>query len=183
MSKVGTLPINILDGVKVEIENNLIKVSGPKGFLSMNTFSGFEIDIKENIISIIKKEDGSKAIHGLFRSLLNNKIIGVSVGFSKKLNVVGVGYKVELKANNSLNFSLGYSHTICFVLPKEIKAKVELDAKKNYNILLESIDNQLLGFIANKIKFLRKVEPYKGKGIHIDGEYIRRKVGKTGSKK
>lgn len=179
MSRIGNSPIAIPEGVTIDIKDNVVTVKGKLGELSQNI---------ENIK--IKNEDGNlilerpseskehKAKHGLYRSLLNNMVIGVSKGFTKELELVGVGYRATNQGQN-LDLALGYSHTISMKIAPEIKIETESVKGKNPIIKLSSHDNQLLGQVAAKIRSLRKPEPYKGKGIKFVGEVLRRKAGKT----
>lgn len=184
MSRIGKLPITLPANIEITLaDNNLVTVKGPKG--SLSTLVDRDI--------IISKEDGSlvvsrpteqkrhKAMHGLYRSLINNMVIGVSEGYKESLELVGVGFKATV-TNNTLELSLGYSHNIFLALPTEVKATAVTEKGKAPLITLESNDKQLLGQVAAKIRSLRKVEPYKGKGIRFVGEVVRRKAGKTASK-
>ena len=184
MSKVGRVAIIKPNAVSVEISpENIVNVSGPKGVLSLSVDKSVKISAFDNSIEVsMLGENPIKAYHGLYRSLLANMIVGVDSGYTTKLDLIGVGYKAEMK-NGYIDFSLGYSHSIAFVLPSEVKATVEISTDKVYSIILQGIDKQLVGFVASRIKALRKVEPYKGKGIRISGEYVRRKAGKSGGKK
>lgn len=185
MSKVGKASIKLNKDVKVSVsKERVVTAIGPKGELSTKLLPGIDVKISENEINVLleNSEEASPATHGLIRSLINNIVCGVSTGFEKKLEIIGVGYKADLDSK-ILNLSLGFSHGYSVVLPKEIDAKVEITPTKTHIITLSSIDKQLLGFVAAEIKKLRPVEPYKGKGIRISGEYVRRKAGKSGAKK
>ena len=188
MSRIGKLPINIPAGVTVSHENGIVTVKGPKGELSqkvdpsiiMKMENGqitFEID--ENSPVNIKQK---QAFHGLYRSLVNNMVVGVSEGYKKEMELVGVGYRVS-NTGNLLEFSLGYTHPIYIQLPPEIKVETKSERNKNPYICLESCDKQLLGLVCAKIRSFRKPEPYKGKGILFVGEQIRRKSGKAAGAK
>lgn len=184
MSRIGKLPITLPAGVAVTIgEDNVITLKGPKGELSQHVGGNMKIEINDGVLTIARpnEEKESRALHGLYRSLLNNMVIGVSEGFRKELELVGVGYRVT---NNGqvLELSLGYSHSIFLELPKEVKVETKMERNKNPLILLESSDKQLLGQVCAKIRSFRKPEPYKGKGVRFVGEQIRRKSGKTASK-
>lgn len=183
MSKVGKALIKIADKVKVSLcKDNEIKAIGPKGELSLKLLKGVTASVVENFVKVeINDKYASPAVYGLSRALLNNIVTGVSCGFEKKLEIIGVGYKAELKGQ-LLSLSLGYSHSISFLLPEEVTGKVELSQTKSHLLTLYSIDKQLLGFVAAEIKKIRPVEPYKGKGIRIEGEYVRRKAGKSSKK-
>jgi len=180
MSRIGLNPISIPEGVTVNVNGSNINVKGPKGELNQEFNSDFKISIEENVLTISRptEQKRHKALHGLYRSLINNCVFGVFEGYELKLELVGVGYKAS-NQGNLLNLTLGYSHNIYFQVPEEIKVSTETQKGKPPIITLNGIDKQLIGQIAAKIKSLRPVEPYKGKGIKFVGEYVRRKVGKT----
>ncbi len=184
MSRIGKLPVNLPSGVQVEVSNeNTVTVKGPKGTLTMPvdrdiTFSQVDGQV---LVQRPTEQKRHKAMHGLYRSLLSNLVTGVSNGFEEKLELVGVGYKAAM-AGTTLELSLGYSHNIFLALPKEVTATAVTEKGKNPIVTLSSIDKQLLGQVAAKIRSLRKVEPYKGKGVRFVNEQIRRKAGKTASK-
>ncbi len=180
MSRVGLNPISIPDGVTVNVSGSNINIKGPKGELNQNFDSDLKIKIDDNILTLSRPSDQKrhKSLHGLYRTLIFNGIHGVSEGYELKLELVGVGYKAS-NQGNLLNLTLGYSHNIYFQIPDEIKVSTETEKGKPPVITLNSIDKQLIGQIAAKLKSLRPVEPYKGKGIKFVGEYVRRKVGKT----
>lgn len=184
MSRVGNKPITVPQGVEIKIEKNSISVKGPKGEMSQVFDPDIQIELKDQELQVTRPTDQKrhKAMHGLYRALVNNMVEGVSKGFTRKLELVGVGYRVEVMNNDTLDLTLGYSHHVYFKLPPEVKVKAETEKGKNPTITLESHDKQLVGQVASKIKSLRKVEPYKGKGIRFVGEYIRRKAGKTAAK-
>ena len=188
MSRIGKLPINIPAGVTVSHENGIVTVKGPKGELSqkvdpsiiMKMENGqitFEIDEKSPV-NIKQKQ----AFHGLYRSLINNMVVGVSDGYKKHMELVGVGYRVS-NQGNLIEFSLGYTHPIFLQLPSEVKVETKMERNQNPQIILESCDKQLLGLICAKIRSFRMPEPYKGKGILFKGEVIRRKSGKSAAAK
>ncbi|MGQ9745169.1 MAG: 50S ribosomal protein L6 [Dissulfurimicrobium sp.] len=181
MSRIGKKPIPIPSGVKIDINNRHITISGPKGNLTreINPLAIVEIDNNHLIVKNVDNSRQSHSIHGLTRTLLNNMVIGVTKGFQKELIVTGVGYKVEEKGDR-LIFNLGHSHPIEYRLPKGITAKV--DRQKIMRIILEGYDKELLGLTASKIRALRPPEPYKGKGIQFVDEIIMRKAGKTATK-
>lgn len=184
MSRIGKLPINVPAGVTVTVGNdNAVTIKGPKGEMKQHVDSGMSIEVKDGELTINRPDESkeSRSMHGLYRSLLNNMVIGVTEGFRKELELVGVGYRVS---NNSqiLELSLGYTHSIFLELPKEIKVETKMERNKNPLIMLESCDKQLLGQVCAKIRSFRKPEPYKGKGIRFVGEQVRRKSGKTASK-
>ena len=179
MSRVGKLPIPIPDGVKVTIDNSSVKVDGPKGVLTQKVPAGIEVSQTEKtlVISIKSEDKKSSGLHGLTRSLIANMIVGVSKGFEKNLELVGIGYRAELKGKQ-LHLTLGYSHPVLFDLPAGITAKIEKQTK----ITIEGADKQLVGEIAATIRSKKKPEPYKGKGIKYSDEIIKRKIGKKGIK-
>jgi large subunit ribosomal protein L6 len=176
VSRIGRKPAHIPKGVKVEIKNGSVKVAGPKGELSVTIHPDVTIEVKGEDVLVSRHSDikEHRALHGLFRALIANMITGVTTGFSRKLELVGVGYRAELKGK-VLQLALGYSHPIVFRAPDSIK----IEAPTQTNITITGIDKQLVGLVAAKIRSLRPPEPYKGKGIKYEGEYIRRKAGKT----
>jgi large subunit ribosomal protein L6 len=180
MSRVGLNPILIPEGVSVNVNGSNINIKGPKGELNQNVDSDFKIKIDENILTVSRPSEQKrhKSLHGLYRSLINNCVVGVSEGYELKLELVGVGFKASSQGN-LLNMSLGFSHNIYFDVPKEVKVATDSKKGKAPVITLNSIDKQLIGQIAAKLKSFRPVEPYKGKGVKFVGEYVRRKVGKT----
>jgi large subunit ribosomal protein L6 len=184
MSRVGNKPITIPQGVDIKIENNTVFVKGPRGELSQRVDPDIKVEIKDAQLQVSRptEQKRHKAMHGLYRALINNMVVGVSEGYTRKLELVGVGYRVEVINNDILDLTLGYSHHVYFKVPPEIKIKTEAEKGKNPLITLESHDKQLVGQVASKIKSLRKVEPYKGKGIRFVGEHIRRKAGKAAAK-
>ncbi|MCH8905327.1 MAG: 50S ribosomal protein L6, partial [Bacteroidetes bacterium] len=169
------------DGVTVDIaSNNLITVKGPKGELQQKVNPEITVkqQEKELIVARPTEQKRHKSLHGLYRMLISNMVIGVSEGYTRKLELVGVGYRVSV-TGQVMEFTLGYSHPIIFKLPKEVTATVVAERRQNPVITLESHDKQLIGQVAAKIRSMRKPEPYKGKGIRYVGEYVRRKAGKT----
>ena len=179
MSRIGNNPIVVPEGVNVEIHSDSVKVSGKLGTLSQN-FDGVSVSKEENQL-IVKRNSESKehkAKHGLYRSLINNMIVGVSQGWKKSLELVGVGYRAQ-SSGQKLDLSLGFSHNIVMMLPDEIKIETINEKGKNPIINLTSFDKQLVGMVAAKIRSYRKPEPYKGKGVKFVGEEIRRKAGKS----
>ncbi|MBT2558950.1 50S ribosomal protein L6 [Hymenobacter sp. ISL-91] len=184
MSRIGKLPISLPDNVQIEVsKDNNVTVKGPKGTLVVPVDRDINVATEEGQLVVTRptEQKRHKAMHGLYRSLLNNAIDGVSNGLEKKLELVGVGYKAAM-AGTTLELSLGYSHNIFLALPAEVTATAVTEKGKNPIVTLTSIDKQLLGQVAAKIRSLRKVEPYKGKGVRFVGEQIRRKAGKTASK-
>ena len=184
MSRIGKNPVTITSGVNVSLGNdNVITVKGPKGELKQAIDRDIKVEVKDNKIEFARPTDQirHRAMHGLYRSLVNNMVQGVTVGYSKQLELVGVGYKAS-NQGNLLDLSLGYSHNILVEIPKELKVSTAQEKGKNPIITLESIDKQLLGAVAAKIRSLRKPEPYKGKGVKFVGEVLRRKAGKSAGK-
>ena len=184
MSRIGKLPIELPKGVTVEMKDNVLTVKGPKGELKQAVNPNIQVEVEDGHITVNRPDDEreSRAQHGLYRALINNMVVGVSTGFKKELEIVGVGYKAESKGQ-VLELSLGYSHAIYMVMPPEVKVEAKSERNKNPLITLESCDKQLLGQICAKIRSFRKPEPYKGKGVKFVGEVIRRKSGKTAAAK
>lgn len=185
MSRVGKAPITIPAGVEIEVAaNNVVTVKGPKGVLSQSVNPDISINVENGILTVKRptEQKRHKALHGLYRALLNNMIVGVSQGYVLKQELVGVGYKASHNGQ-ILDLSLGFSHGILMEIPKEVTLNTETVKGKNPIITLESVDKQLIGQVAAKIRSLRKPEPYKGKGIRFVGENVRRKAGKSAGKK
>ena len=185
MSRIGKKPITLPANVTLNVATgNVITVKGPKGSLSQNIDPDIKVTVDGPTVVLDRptEQKRHKALHGLYRALLNNMVEGVSTGFKRQLEIVGVGYKAT-SANNVLELRLGYSHSIFVAVPKEVAISALTEKGKNPVVTLERIDKQLVGQVAAKIKSLRKVEPYKGKGIRVLGEQVRRKAGKTASKK
>jgi len=178
MSRIGKLPIAVPSGVDVAIAESLVTVKGPKGTLSHTVASPITVEQGEGALEVKRPNDEreSRSLHGLTRTLINNMVVGVTDGYEKKLEIVGVGYRVLSKGPTQLEFQLGYSHSITFDAPEGITFTVETPTKLG----VQGIDKQLVGEVAAKIRKLRKPEPYKGKGVRYAGEHIRRKVGKAG---
>jgi large subunit ribosomal protein L6 len=184
MSRIGKLPINLPSNVEVNVSSdNTVTVKGPKGSLLQKLDVDMSVAINDNVVEIVSptNQKRHKSLHGLYRSLLSNMVKGVSEGYTIKLELVGVGYKATVNGR-VLELSLGYSHNIYVALPVEVSASAVTDKGKNPIVTLESIDKQLIGQVSAKIRSLRKIEPYKGKGIRFVGEVIRRKAGKTSAK-
>ena len=184
MSRIGKLPITVPAGVTVTIgDDNKVTVKGPKGELHQPVARDMKLEVKDGELTIERPNEAkeNRALHGLYRSLLNNMVIGVSEGFRKELELIGVGYRVT---NNGqiLELSLGYTHNILMQLPDEVKVETKMERNKSPLIMLESCDKQLLGQVCAKIRSFRKPEPYKGKVIRFVGEQVRRKSGKTAGK-
>ena len=183
MSRIGKLPIQVPAGVSVTINNGVVTVKGTKGELVQEVNSDMIVTFEEGVILVARPSDDKKhrALHGLYRSLINNMVIGVSEGYKKELELVGVGYRAS-NAGQVLDLSLGFTHNIFLKLPKEIIVETKSERNKNPLIILESADKQLLGQVCSKIRSFRMPEPYKGKGIKFVGEIIRRKSGKSAGK-
>ena len=188
MSRIGKLPINIPAGVTVTVQDNVVSVKGPKGELSQAINPSIIVTIAEGQIVFTIDENSEvelkqkQAYHGLYRALVNNMVVGVSTGYKKEMELVGVVYRVS-NQGNLIEFNLGYTHAIFLQVPPEIKVETKTERNKNPYICLESCDKQLLGMVCAKIRSFRKPEPYKGKGILFLGEQIRRKSGKSAGAK
>lgn len=185
MSRVGNLPVNMPKGVDISLsKGNLVTVKGPKGSLSEQLDPDITVKMEEGVMTFSRPTDQNrhKALHGLSRALVNNMIVGVTEGFTKTLELVGVGYRVT-NTGNLLEIIVGYSHPIYFYVPEEIKVETKTEKGSNPMIILSSTDKQLIGQVAAKIRSYRKPEPYKGKGIKYSTEILRRKAGKTSGKK
>jgi len=184
MSRVGKLPIQIPGGVQVSVNGTEVSVKGPKGSMTQKIEDGINVNVDGSEIVLTRATDQKRhrAMHGLYRALINNMVTGVSTGYKIEQELVGVGYRAS-NQGNVLDLVLGYSHHVVFELPEEIKVSTRQDKGQNPIITLESHDKQLLGQVAAKIRSLRKPEPYKGKGIKFVGETLRRKAGKSASKK
>lgn len=185
MSRIGKMPISIPKGVDIKVsDKNLVSVKGPKGelFQQIDPDMKVTIDAGELVVERPTEQKRHRALHGLYRSLINNMVVGVSNGFVKELEVVGVGYRAA-NTGQLLELTLGYSHPVYFYVPDEVKVSAGQEKGKNPIIKLESADKELIGQIAAKIRSFRKPEPYKGKGIRFVGEILRRKAGKASGKK
>ena len=186
MSRIGKLPINIPAGVSVDLNNGIVTVKGPKGELTQKVDPSIIVKIENSTITFEVDENSPvnykqrNAFHGLYRSLVNNMVVGVSEGYTKTLELVGVGYRVS-NQGNLIEFSLGYTHPIFLQLPKEVKVETKSERNQNPLLILESCDKQLLGLICAKIRSFRTPEPYTAKGILFKGEIIRLKSGKSAS--
>ncbi len=178
MSRIGKLPITVPSGVDVAIDENLVTVKGPKGTLSHAVATPITVEKSDDVLEVKRPDDEriSRALHGLTRTLINNMVVGVTDGYEKRLEIVGVGYRVLSKGPTQLEFQLGYSHSITFNAPDGITFAVEGPTRLG----VVGIDKQLVGETAAKIRKLRKPEPYKGKGVRYAGEQVRKKVGKAG---
>ena len=184
MSRIGKAPIEIPAGVTVQVNGNVVTVKGPKGELRQEVNPVIKVNVEGNKIELTRPDDErqNRAMHGLYRALVHNMVVGVSEGYKKEMELVGVGYRATA-TGQVLELALGFSHAIYIKLPKEIKVEAKSERNKNPLIILESSDKQLLGQVCAKIRSLRKPEPYKGKGIKFVGEVIRRKSGKTAGAK
>ncbi len=188
MSRIGKLPISIPSGVTVTLKNGVVSVKGPKGELSQKVDPSIKVNIEDGHVHFEIDEDSpvnkkqKQAFHGLYRALVNNMVVGVSEGYKKVLELVGVGYRVS-NQGNLIEFALGYTHPIFIQLPSEVKVETKSERNQNPLIILESCDKALLGLICAKIRSFRMPEPYKGKGILFQGEVIRRKSGKSAAAK
>ena len=188
MSRIGKLPIVIPAGVTVDYKDGVVSVKGPKGELSQKVDPSIIVKIEDGRMTFEIDEKSpvnvkqKQAFHGLYRALVNNMVVGVSEGYKKELELVGVGYRVS-NQGNLIEFSLGYTHPIFIQLPQEVKVETKSERNQNPQIILESCNKELLGLICAKIRSFRMPEPYKGKGILFKGEVIRRKSGKSASAK
>ena len=185
MSRIGKMPITLPAKVEVSIsKGNLVTVKGPKGTLSQQVDADITLNVSDNELQVTRPTDSKRhrSMHGLYRALVFNMVEGVSNGFTKQLDLVGVGYKVENQGNLVI-LTLGFSHPIHFQIPSELKVTTKMDKGQNPAIILEGTDKQLLGQVCAKFRSLRSPEPYKGKGIRFAGEQVRRKAGKTAGKK
>ena len=185
MSRIGKAPIAIPAGVTITVsDKNLVTVKGPKGELTQQVDQDIEVTQEDGQLLVKRptEQKRHKALHGLYRSLLNNMVIGVTEGYKTVQELVGVGYRASAQGT-TLDLTLGFSHQVVLILPKEVKVSATAEKGKNPTITLESIDKQLLGQVAAKIRSLRAPEPYKGKGIKFAGEQLRRKAGKSAAKK
>ena len=181
MSRIGKAPIELPQGVTIDVsQGNLVTVKGPKGELKQQINPDLNIKIEDGVLTLERptEQKRHRAMHGLYRSLINNMVEGVTKGFVKELELVGVGYRAS-NTGQLLELTIGYSHPVMFALPDEVKLETRMEKGKNPLVHLESIDKQLLGQVAAKIRSFRKPEPYKGKGIRYVGEEIRRKAGKA----
>lgn len=184
MSRIGKAPIEIPAGVEVKVDNNVVTVKGKKNTLTLNVNPVITVKVEDGHVHVSRPDDEKehRAMHGLYRALIHNMVEGVSKGYRKEMELVGVGYRAN-STGQVLELALGYSHAIYFRLPDEVKVETKSERNKNPLIILESDDKQLLGQVCAKIRSLRKPEPYKGKGIKFVGEEIRRKSGKSASAK
>jgi large subunit ribosomal protein L6 len=179
MSRVGKEPIPVPDGTKVQVADGVLTAEGPKGKVSQSIFDGFPVELEDGTLTVQRPDDtqGSRSLHGLLRSLIANAVNGATTGWSKQLDIVGVGYRAEVQGE-AVNFALGFSHPVVFPIPQGISIEVD----KNNRLTVTGADRQQVGQVAAEIRSLRKPDPYKGKGIKYSDEIIRRKVGKAGAK-
>jgi len=184
MSRIGKKPITIHEGVTITVSpSNEITVKGPKGELKQTLDRDIKVEVKDGILEVTRPTDQirHRALHGLYRALISNMVQGVTTGFKKELELVGVGYRAAVQGQQ-IDMALGFSHNIIMEVPKEVKPSAISEKGQNPRIILESIDKQLLGQVAAKIRSLRKPEPYKGKGVRYSDEVVRRKAGKAAGK-
>ena len=180
MSRIGKMPIAVPQGTKVEVRDGTFVAEGPKGRVEQALFAGFPVEVKEGEVTVARPGDSGpeRSRHGLLRALLANAVQGATGGFVRQLDIVGVGYRAEVKGNQ-VQFALGYSHPVLYDVPEGIK--IEVDTKAN-RVTVSGADRQKVGQVAAEIRGLRRPDPYKGKGIKYTGEVLRRKVGKAGGK-
>ena len=183
MSRIGKLPVHLPKGVTISVKDNVVTVKGPKGELTQNINPNITVTVEDGVCHVARPNDERemRAMHGLYRALIHNMVVGVSEGYKKTLELVGVGYRANA-TGQVLELSLGYTHAIYMGLAPEIKVQTVSERNQNPLIILESCDKQLLGQVCAKIRSFRRPEPYKGKGVKFQGEVIRRKAGKTAGK-
>ena len=179
MSRIGKKPITLPKGVKYTVQTNTVVVEGPKGKVSALIPQGITLDEKDGVLHVERQNDSQAAVHGLARALVFNAVEGVTNGWKKELDVVGIGYRVELKGKSTVVFTLGYSHQIEFPLPTGIEVAVD---PKQTHVTVSGIDRQKVGQVAADMRALRKSDPYKNKGVRYSDEKLKKKVGKTGAK-
>ena len=179
MSRIGKKPIAVPKGVTVKIEGNVVAVQGPKGKLETPLPEGIKVEQKDGNLVAIRENDSQASVHGLARALVNNAVEGVTKGWTRELEIVGIGYRAEMKGKNMVVFSLGYSHPIEYPLPTGVEVAVD---PKQTRLTLTSIDRQKVGQVAAEMRSLRPPDPYKNKGVRYAGERLKKKVGKTGAK-
>ncbi|MEI6753074.1 MAG: 50S ribosomal protein L6 [Paludibacter sp.] len=184
MSRIGKQPISVPAGVTITVQDTLVTVKGPKGTLTQVVDPNITITVEGSVCTVSRPDDEkqNRAFHGLYRSLISNMVVGVSEGYKKTMELVGVGYRVS-NQGQVLEFALGYTHNIFMGLPADIKIETKSERNQNPIVILESCDKQLLGQVCAKIRSFRKPEPYKGKGVKFQGEVLRRKAGKSAAKK
>ena len=179
MSRIGKMPITVPGGTKVEIKDSVLSAKGPKGQMSQKILAGTDVSLKDGVLTVTRSGDSgtARSMHGLMRSLISNAVEGVTSGFTKQLDVIGVGYRADVQGK-TLNLSLGFSHPVEFPIPEGIEIAVD----KQNRITISGCDRQQVGQVAAEIRSLRRPDPYKGKGIRYVDEVVRRKVGKAGAK-
>jgi len=179
MSRIGKKPIPLPKDVKIQVQGNVVAVQGPKGKVETPLPKGIRLEQKDGVLTAIRENDSQAAVHGLARALVNNAVEGVTKGWQRELEIVGVGYRAELKGKGTVVFSLGFSHPIEYPLPTGVDAAVD---PKQTRITLNGIDRQKVGQVAAEMRSLRPPDPYKNKGVRYAGERLKKKVGKTGAK-
>ena len=179
MSRIGKKPIPLPKGVSYTVEGNTVTVQGPKGKVMTHMPAGVQLETKDGVLTIVREDDSKAAVHGLVRALVNNSVEGVTKGWTKELDIVGIGYRAEMKGKLTVVFSLGYSHPIEYPLPSGIE--VAIDPKQTH-LTVSGIDRQKVGFVAAEMRSLRPPDPYKTKGVRYSDERLKKKVGKTGAK-
>jgi large subunit ribosomal protein L6 len=179
MSRIGKKPIPLPQGVKVEIKGNVVSVQGPKGKLDTTIPAGIKVEQRDSTLVALRETDNQAALHGLTRALVNNAVVGVTGGWTRELEIVGIGYRAEMKGKGIVVFSLGYSHPIEYPLPTGIDCAID---PKQTKLTLTGIDRQKIGQVAAEMRGLRPPDPYKNKGVRYAGEKLKKKVGKTGAK-
>jgi large subunit ribosomal protein L6 len=179
MSRIGKKPIPMPKGVTYAVEGNTVRVKGPKGEVTTHMPPGVKLELNDGTLTVVREDDSKAAVHGLVRALVNNSVEGVTRGWTKELDIVGIGYRAEMKGKNTVVFTLGYSHPIEYPLPAGID--VAIDPKLTH-LTVSGIDRQKVGFVAAEMRSLRPPDPYKNKGVRYTNERLKKKVGKTGAK-
>jgi len=179
MSRIGKKPIPLPKGVTYAVEGNTVTVQGPKGKVTTHIPGGVTLETKDGVLTIVREDDSKAAVHGLVRALVNNSVEGVTKGWTKELDIVGIGYRAEMKGKGMVVFTLGFSHPIEYPLPTGIE--VAIDPKQTH-LTVSGIDRQKVGFVAAEMRSLRPPDPYKNKGVRYSDEKLKKKVGKTGAK-
>jgi large subunit ribosomal protein L6 len=179
MSRIGRKPIPMPKGVSYVVEGNTVRVTGPKGEVTTHMPAGVKLEQNDGILTVVREDDSKAAIHGLVRALVNNSVEGVTRGWTRELDIVGIGYRAEMKGKTTVVFTLGYSHLIEYPLPAGIEVTVD---PKQTHLTLSGIDRQKVGFVAAEMRSLRPPDPYKNKGVRYSNERLKKKVGKTGAK-
>ena len=179
MSRIGKKPIPLPKGVTYAVEGNTVTVQGPKGKVTTHIPGGVSLETKDGVLTIVREDDSKAAVHGLVRALVNNSVEGVTKGWTKELDIVGIGYRAEMKGKGMVVFTLGFSHPIEYPLPTGIE--VAIDPKQTH-VTVSGIDRQKVGFVAAEMRSLRPPDPYKNKGVRYSDEKLKKKVGKTGAK-